>query len=1030
MAATNSYFIARNGLFVNNSFIANTVLVQANNLNVLLSTNTTILNVSGSANIAGNLFMGTTQVNSTFAGLTSNNSNFLGGLSLSSIQTQFTANSATAYSNAVSYVTALNVANVTQVATAYSNAVSYVTALNVANVTQVATAYSNAVSYVTAQSYANTLQLSSNSATAYSNAVSYVTAQSFVNTSVLGADLANYVPLSGAIMTGGLGVANLSATASVTAATLNSFTIVNGLYNTGLTLASYGNGDSGTKIQYGVNGSSNAGTIAMYGATHSTKPYNFEFMNFQIGGPITFGTLGTERARISANGFIGLGTPAPLDSLHVNGGSLILTPSGNTLPYVAYSDSTSGNKWISRVGGGSFFYMSDGASNGFDTQSYLGRNYYTQVKFGIDSNFSLQTYSNTHLAVKQGTKVGIGTSSPSSRLWIEDSDAINAISVTLKNQSSGGASYQFFNSSNIYSGRIAWDNNNSIITVDSIGSIKFSINSIEFSRFSSNGNFGVGTTSPSYILDVANSTRTNGEIISTQGSSAGQFRAIGGNFGVIHRNDGSDYYILATNSFDQYGTWKSIRPYAFSLGTGLSTIGNGLNVIGDLNVSGNLSGSYVSPGSSTNPRILNEYLSDTYNNVKSFGNVGAGQDATVAFTAAINAANINGKHVYVPPGYYIVTAALPAVTNNGVRVIGSGKASVIQVNGSFNLFTFSRNGYGINQQLRYSGISGLVITGYSSAGVSGHTGGYIIVADFILNFIVDDMFIDAVSNFMYCQQFNTIIIKNTVANNISGTAGLVCFSNGQPRNGYANDGSDIISLKNVIIAGYAGTGALNTSLDAFYITGNIKTIKFDKLQLLRCNRGIVCTTNTDGTGNLSTDNQVNFNWPAFLTGNDLDIESFYGNGIDAVWLQSAYISGFYCYGGTGVSSAHGMYFGSHATQIKISQGKAQACYQHGVVFDGATNCELHQFDVFNNSLQGANIHGGIALGNASVSTFTMIGGSSGKNVGFSYIENQSYGIISTGGTHIRVNLIGVDLSGNQTGGASVLGATLTACPIS
>lgn len=55
-------------------------------------------------------------------------------------------------------------------------------------------------------------------------------------------------------------------------------------------------------------------------------------------------------------------------------------------------------------------------------------------------------------------------------------------------------------------------------------------------------------------------------------------RSVVGNYGIIFRNDGSDTYILLTNSGDQYGTWNSLRPFSINNSTGRVQINNGLAV--------------------------------------------------------------------------------------------------------------------------------------------------------------------------------------------------------------------------------------------------------------------------------------------------------------------------------------------------------------------------------------------------------------------------------------------------------------------
>ena len=58
---------------------------------------------------------------------------------------------------------------------------------------------------------------------------------------------------------------------------------------------------------------------------------------------------------------------------------------------------------------------------------------------------------------------------------------------------------------------------------------------------------------------------------------ANAFRACYGNYGVIFRNDGGSFYFLLTDSGSAAtGSWNSLRPFYFSLSTGVVTCGNGV----------------------------------------------------------------------------------------------------------------------------------------------------------------------------------------------------------------------------------------------------------------------------------------------------------------------------------------------------------------------------------------------------------------------------------------------------------------------
>ena len=87
------------------------------------------------------------------------------------------------------------------------------------------------------------------------------------------------------------------------------------------------------------------------------------------------------------------------------------------------------------------------------------------------------------------------------------------------------------------------------------------------------GNVGIGTTEPGQKLDVSGNIKANGELISTR-TSANNARFIAGNYGVIHRNDGTNYYVLLTAFGDQYGSWNSLRPFRINDASGDVMLGN------------------------------------------------------------------------------------------------------------------------------------------------------------------------------------------------------------------------------------------------------------------------------------------------------------------------------------------------------------------------------------------------------------------------------------------------------------------------
>lgn len=116
---------------------------------------------------------------------------------------------------------------------------------------------------------------------------------------------------------------------------------------------------------------------------------------------------------------------------------------------------------------------------------------------------------------------------------------------------------------------------------------------------SNNSIFGGNLNILSGIISSCN------EIQSSISSASGQFRAIYGNYGTILRNDGINFYILTTGNVGNpsSASFNSLRPFSINVSTGSvsidgtgsggTTIGGNLNVIGQLNssnclISGNL----------------------------------------------------------------------------------------------------------------------------------------------------------------------------------------------------------------------------------------------------------------------------------------------------------------------------------------------------------------------------------------------------------------------------------------------------------
>lgn len=133
------------------------------------------------------------------ATLTSNNTNYLGGVTLNAIQSSITSNAVTAYTNAVSDAIS-NVAPLitSNAATAYANAIAYAASNAYVNSTfqtmaglsaNVATLTSNAALYIgnSSGTFANIVSMiSGNAATSYTNAIVFAANASTINSGYVG----------------------------------------------------------------------------------------------------------------------------------------------------------------------------------------------------------------------------------------------------------------------------------------------------------------------------------------------------------------------------------------------------------------------------------------------------------------------------------------------------------------------------------------------------------------------------------------------------------------------------------------------------------------------------------------------------------------------------------------------------------------------------------------------------------------------------------------------------------------------------
>lgn len=215
-----------------------------------------------------------------------------------------------------------------------------------------------------------------------------------------------------------------------------------------------------------------------------------------------------------------------------------------------------------------------------------------------------------------GSNVGIGISNPSYPLQIVTTASNTAVIST--GTTSGGFGRLIFGNTNHGIGRginisTATNGNDVVVHTAGTGSIVLCPNATENFRVNSSGNVGIGTSTPSYKLDVIGDSRLSGKVYVDDNSSASGSRPSKG------------YYVWTDGRFgmelqNEFGTWNTsfitrVTDGGFSFkendGTLLAYMNNAGNLgIGVSNPSTPL---HISARSNNNPALNGLYIFNSNN---------------------------------------------------------------------------------------------------------------------------------------------------------------------------------------------------------------------------------------------------------------------------------------------------------------------------------------------------------------------------------------------------------------------------------
>ena len=254
------------------------------------------------------------------------------------------------------------------------------------------------------------------------------------------------------------------------------------------------------------------------------------------------GTAASERFRIDTSGNVGIGTTSPAYKLDVVGK---IKSSDRVLSNVYQSTSGYGMAWKNSAGSDNMFLSSDGelgigttspseklhisgSSNTtariITTSTTFAADYAALSLVGGDNEASIRSIHGgggagalaffnenaERMRIDNAGNVGIGTTSPTNLLSVESAGQFAGINI--KSASANGVSYiDFGDADDSNAGGINYDNSTDTLKLRSGDANRVFINS--------SGNVGIGTVTPSSVLDLTGSGTTQIEFNNTGQSS-------------------------------------------------------------------------------------------------------------------------------------------------------------------------------------------------------------------------------------------------------------------------------------------------------------------------------------------------------------------------------------------------------------------------------------------------------------------------------------------------------------------------------
>lgn len=278
-----------------------------------------------------------------------------------------------------------------------------------------------------------------------------------------------------------------------------------------LTINSSGNlgiGTSSPSFKLDVVGNARASYFAL--RTNESAPSETSFIYRPATGVLAFGTASTERARFDSSGNLGIGTTSPSSKLHVKDATDI-----------SMASNAAGQMEIEGSGYSLSFALDANAAHIYHNSSAR------DLIFGTDET--------ARMTIQSGGNVGIGTSSPTSKLHVDGN-------ILMED-----AFPRFYLKDTDNSAETEIQNTGGTLVLKASSTsedIRFIHGSTETMRILGGGNVGIGTTIPTAKLQINNNYTIDG----SYGGSSLYISSVGGSSYDPQLTNTNDIPIMATVS--------------------------------------------------------------------------------------------------------------------------------------------------------------------------------------------------------------------------------------------------------------------------------------------------------------------------------------------------------------------------------------------------------------------------------------------------------------------------------------------------